>query len=30
MVPKLEDNYSLLVPPIMFPEATISISKKKT
>jgi hypothetical protein len=30
MVPKPENNYSLLVSPIMLPEATIGISKKKT
>jgi hypothetical protein len=30
MIPKPEDNYSLLVPPIMLPKATIDISKKRT
>jgi hypothetical protein len=30
MVPKLENNYFLLVPLIMLPKATIGISKKRT
>jgi hypothetical protein len=30
MVPKPEDNYSLPVPPIILPEATIGIGKKRT
>ena len=30
MVSKPENNYSLLVPPIMLPEATISINKRRT
>jgi hypothetical protein len=30
MVPKLEDNYFLPVPPIILPKATIGISKKRT
>jgi hypothetical protein len=30
IVPKLEDNYFLLVLPIIFPEIAIGINKKKT
>ena len=30
IVSKLENDYSLLVPLIIFPEATIDISKKRT
>jgi hypothetical protein len=30
MIPKLKDNYSLLVSPIMLPKAIIGISKKRT
>jgi hypothetical protein len=30
IVPKLEDNYSLLVSFIIFPEAIININKKRT
>jgi hypothetical protein len=30
MVFKPEDNYFLLVPPIIFPEAAIDIGKKRT
>jgi hypothetical protein len=30
MVPKPEDNYSLPVPPIIFPEATTGMGKKRT
>jgi hypothetical protein len=30
IIPKPENNYSLLVPFIIFPEATIGIDKKKT
>jgi hypothetical protein len=29
IVPKLENNYSLLVPSIIFPKATIGINKKR-
>jgi hypothetical protein len=30
MVSKPEDNYSLLVPPIILPKATISMGEKRT
>jgi hypothetical protein len=30
MVPKPEDNYSLPVPPVIFPKAAIDIDKKRT
>jgi hypothetical protein len=30
IVPKLENNYSLPVPSIIFPEAIINIGKKRT
>jgi hypothetical protein len=30
MVSKSENNYFLLVPPIIFPETTIDIGKKRT
>jgi hypothetical protein len=30
IVPKLEDNYFLLVPPIILPKAAIDIDKKRT
>jgi hypothetical protein len=30
IVPKPEDNYSLPVPPIILPKATIDIGKKRT
>jgi hypothetical protein len=30
IVPKPEDDYSLLVSPIIFPEAAIGIGKKRT
>jgi hypothetical protein len=30
MVPKLENNYSLPVPPIMLPKAAIYMSEKRT
>jgi hypothetical protein len=30
MVPKPEDNYFLLVPPVILPKTAIDIGKKKT
>ena len=30
IVPKLKNNYSLLVPSIILPKATIDINKKRT